>query len=1687
MAIEEVKIDEQAPTTAPVENITAEADSVAPIKVDMSKVGYTPIPTGLAPPPLPVQEPPSPHTMEEAQALANLSANAVGSEAQGKNVRIPATLQQLIEDTRSTEIAVQKAALFAISTNPDASIDLKIAASQGLNKLYDFEINMPHIVTSNAYVALASQDEDDATRIETIEDNANLGARSYEAALQAAPDAESVAEWSGLHSAQDGREALMFVYDTMNNRAKFLSSDFASLLVIPGEAQRGMSMIAFLDNPKMNALLEETGRAKGQVSYGYMLDEMGKILANESPKEQMRVAKKIRDWTREKNPINGSGNTWIEFAVVEGLLHQFTEGGDREGWNKLIPHLNSLNGIMDIALVGKWVSQVSRMGGRVVSAGFDMASRQAPKTMSKAVAKYLELTPDELLRMGIKDPNDLLNVSLPAHQAMLRNPNVSAEISNAVREVAIAQVGTHKALLNALEVHPTNLSEVRLSSGMESFLNRKGAVPQTALSTITAVGDNIDVTGRFGKADGHGYASQAEALAVSAKAFGSEAVVTPSIRHISTGVLVDATDPVYATFSKAALSPKTAKEYDHFVDVKSTTHFDEVYNIDDWVDATVIGQDTGKVARFLFDRSLTKATDRLWDNSVTSALAFHAGNKRHVQELFQDLVKPELNALSMKERASLNTVLFENAGKAELFTGAELASMGLSSTKAQTAYFSVRGAMDITHNIADRGLARSLRSEGFKILTDATGTRLGFGKEVGLGQMNIVDSITVRLVDDLGARPVSMSLAELDAMKKAGGSFYQMKFTEWVGDAEVAFTAVAKKQIPETISSIPSSGVLPKAAGYFPEITRAPLSVYGVSASGKKYMIATAENSKDALAYIGKAQLDPSLSKKYVSFGKEFFSGYKDALQQAGREHDIYENLHGVVYGHKGADDIINASGMGADYNKLDPLNAINSVFTLLANNYTKGTYIQHMESQLTKFATQHGLLSADALQSGRKVSHKSDLIVGSRKMGEEARMLKQAEQWIDTIDAYKLAPDAMVVLGTKIWKGLADLTAKSIPSLERFALKRAQNVKDPLAVLNGIFHFTNIITNPPRQFLMNTAQALTNLAHPVAFTKGFLMHKSGFTAALFMKRDLQAGLLGKANMEAGMAKIASEMRVSRAELDGMLDAYLQGGIYNQVSHNTVAKASAISEAEAQVMKDIARISDPNLMQGAVEKTSKFLGKSKDVLNQAGFALGEHENAMFTFLTLFNAHRADKAFDVTTDVGRKALAGKTMAWVGNMTPEGRVGFQKDGWKTMFQYVAFQYKMLMNVLPPFLGGSKMLTGAEKIKIALSQGILFGADAMFVGSSARRSFEKMFLYEEGLSEEERAERIAVYDESGLKGDLQYGLAGRYMNTMLQAINNTMRDETWDDNIDVLNFSEILGIGGGTDLIKDRAFALGSAFNPDNWTGSKAFKNALIVAGGTNGLKLNDWASWGFNAQKMLANVPPNWTAEQKVEMYKYVAEGSANRAVGMLDKYQLLRAEQHYNTHLSKGGMTHKPYNDYLRDRVATLFGITYATEAEYYESREFMTGRTQDKLTGATAERKEMINSNARGLYKYILEQARLIEGDSSSTYVEQVQERTRKSMEIIRHMLDDRDFQDTSQALNKLILEDMAGKNANSELMDRLLGVVISSEYGTDEGFDQVTNIMLMEHARDPRLANAINAWLEKHNDYLSLMKEEEQ
>lgn len=1596
-------------------------------------------------------------TVAEADGVFALSADAVGSKAKDGSWRNREDIKLLFTDLQSDNYDVARAALQNLASNPNVPLEYRIKATESLGTLINTRWsteNLPLVAISRAEENLAESSGDYDSRIGIIEKKSTPAGLAAFHAMNAAQSPDDVSELLALEAKGDVKGMAAYVYKRADDQMKFFSMDFGIVAVTPSESTWTFELIKLLNNPTLNKYLEDVGPVGTQLGFGEFRQGLGKIF-NDLPKdEQIRVLKTAYQLGKKRAvTLEEGGNSYIYWSIMEALTEQvLNEGQPVEGFARTAQrYLENAGGVLDAYGIFALAKLPLTLGTRLLKRTAISSSRIAPTATATRMAQELMNGEDAVRRVYGVDYSGAMDLALAKHTDNLRAANMSQELAGKVALNALGQDENFRQLQQAIfGTKPADLSAQQLTDGMRAYLGRKNLVGQSSMSEIASDGDIISVNGRFGSKDGVGFANRAEAERIAASNLGKDGFDL-SIRHKESGVFVTKEDEKWKTFEGLANNPKTADSYEWFVDAKYKTSFDNVYNLSDFVDSSIVGQKTGKVANLMFDIPLTRSISYIWDNVTNAALKWHAGNEKHVQDLFNNLYRPEMDKLSSSERSVVMRAIYENAGKDKLLDEADLVALGVKSTEAKEAYYSYTRGMAIAHSIADRGLARSYASDGFVKLYGSDGNMLNLAKEADLGDVPIRNTMSIRVIDNNGVQVKSMSPSELDAAVKAGSKIYRHKMAEWVGSDEVAFSLVSKNKLADNVGNIGNGGILPYAAGYFPEIMRGQLSVYGETANGNKWLLATAETTKDAERIILEFQNTKEMTDKYINFGQEYFSGYRDAVQSSKRAHEIYENLQGVVYGHKSGNEVINASGINAISNKLDPLEAADSMFAVLANNYTKGSHIQYRNRQVHEFALRYGLVKKDVLKSGRTVQTVDDLVDAGNLAGEKLRALRSAQRWIKTTEAFEMNPDFVARGVSWLMKKVASASAARLPFLEKYALDKAQKWGNPLSVFSMINYFTSIVASPHRQFLMNSAQALSNLAHPIAFTKAVFRDHHSFQQAFFYYQDASVrGVFSQGEMDKILGAYAKDMGISLKQMRGLLKAYLEGGLFNQVSHSGKLRDGMKTELELRAIKATGSKGIlPNLVTDVTEKVGAGFGMVGKAAENIGFALGEHQNTISTFLTLFEANKKNPAFDVTTDAGRKMLAGKTMEWIGNMTPEGRIGFQKGLGTSWFQFSAFSYKQALNISPVIMGGSKMLTPAEKFTIAASQALMFGADATYFGKIIRAGFEEYVLKSETLfeSEEQRQKFIEEYNAMNAGDIIEQGTIGAYGNNLMTAIGNAFFDEEgeYGSKADNLNLGQQYGLGAVPELFYERLVLVGDLVS--QWRNidsvSDAVKFALQTLGGTGGKKFVSMYDWAINSGKLIGTDALNedlLTPDERTRLYKGAVASFARLSSGLMNDAMVLRAEEHYQT---------KGFRDVVaastfKQRISSAFRITSESDEAYFEARRLnkKISNYQDQLGAPTKKREEALDDQANIFWNYILRQAESIPMEGESNYGEAVARDTESTIKLLLVMLPKEDRIEIINRLRTRLADAQAGGGSEAELTRRLIGEVQNAPNG---------------------------------------------
>jgi hypothetical protein len=1638
-------------------------------------------------------------TLLEAQRLFTLAASAMDSGTQEEQLDNPEAVQRFLSDIKSNNVTVVKGALQNVIDAEGVPISAKQYAASKLGELIEFQNrdeNLPLQALALASEKLADDFDDLESTSEIISKKTTPDGQLAHTSYQSAQSVDHLYNMSVLEKSGNLPAMAQYAYHLSRKNADIISTDFAAVAVTGAEVVWGVNMLKYINNPKINAYLEKTS-VKGapvgpQFAFGNFKKELGNILYSMPEKESMEVLRKAVEYHKEMWKIDGAGNKWVYYSMMEGLTRGIRmEGAPESTPEKAIRYMENLGGVADAYAMGVLAKAPLSLGKRLLSGVFAETARVAPTATATKIALDMLEGERSLARSGLGSYGEAFEIGLAKHRDNLEAANMSQELAGKVALLSMGQNETYRQLQQAIfGSKPAELNAQQLTEGMKTYLGRRGLVGQPSVSEIASDGENILVNGRFGSKDGAGFESKVAAEAAAIKSMGKDTFGL-SIRHKESGIIITKDSDKWTEFEKFATNKATANEYEWFVESAYKTNFDNVYNLPDFVDYGVVGQKTGVASNIMFDVSATRILGTLWDAQTSATLKWHAGNEKHVQSLFKNLSAPEIDVLNSAERSQVMRAVYENAGKDKILSEAELVAAGVTSDAAKLAYYSYTRGMAIAHSIADRGLARSLRSDGFKKIFGSDDKMLNLAKEVDVGEIPVRNTVSVRVIDKNGIRTERMSISQLDTAKKSGAGLYRHKMAEWVGDEEVAYSVISKDVLSKSVGDIGIGGVLPYSAGYFPEMMRGQVSVYGVTAQGNKWLLGTSETTKDAAKLIEDFYKTPEMTKKYVKFDQEYFSGYKDALQTTKRAQEIYENLQGVVYGHKSGNDIINASGMNAVSNKLDPLEAADAMFSVLANNYTKGSFIQYRNKQFHEFAKANDLLSADTIQSGRIATTIEDLRDPAMLKGKQLAAYNSARRWAATTEGFELNPDFVSRGVSWMMKKAATMAASKLPFLESWALSRAQKWGNPLGVFAGINYVTSIVMSPHRQFFMNSAQQLSNVVHPVAMTKAIFKQHHSFQQALYYYQDAAIrGVFSDADLDKALASHAKDIGVSLAEMKGMIRAYLEGGLWNQVAHSTKIRGTMKTELEMRTLKAMSK--NQTTVQGSRAEDAKnllskyFVTAPMKAVENAGFAFGEHQNTLTTFLTLFNANRKNKAFDVTTDSGRKMLSGKTMEWIGNMTPEGRVGFQKALGASWFQFTAFGYKQAVNILPAFLGGSKLLTNSEKFSLALSQAIMFGSDATIFGKAIRASIEEVVLKSEDITEEERSRRLGIWNELNAGDQIEQGVVNGWGNNMISGIGYAFfgEDAPFGDPNDKILLNQYMSLSASPEFFYERLVRFGELI--DEWRDADSVNDYVKVSintlGGTGGKKLTGFYDFAAIAGRLIGTAALNedlLSEEERMRLYKGGIVTLARQGSGLMNDAMLLRAEEHFESK----GIRDVAAADTIRKRIATAFGIPMESDEAYFAARKAnkKLSNFQDSLGAPTKQRADAIRGQVNTFWTYILKQSESVPPDSDAKYIEAVREDTETTIKLLLVTLPKDDRQEIVDGLRKRLADAQAGGGSEAELSRRLIGEVQMAPNGKGNmGF--VLDMLFSKFGkRDPVLQQIGSDWLSREQDIKTL------
>ena len=1282
---------------------------------------------------------------------------------------------------------------------------------------------------------------------------------------------------------------------------------------------------------------------------------------------------------------------------------------------------------------------------------------------STDVAMAAAQSDEAAVAMGYNSREDALLRMMPSERSFFESPDVAYNVQQKVVADGLFRKRMMEELYSVSHT-PVNIADPeRLVDGYMNEMKGGSIVPHTSYTSITAKDGVFEVNGVFGKTDTEGYKSAAEAAATTKNFFGNVPVVT-IFRKRTTGQMIHPEDEAYKSLLKDA--KKNPSEYDWWarIDVKQPT----------WsVESSVIADtSTNIVGRILsgnnvLSRNFTAGLSQLVSSDVLSKGTYAAGTSRFATTQFNKLLG--LEGVAPKERQSLSAILYRQNRERDgvLLSSKQLREAGITSLDGQAAYFNIKITLDNVKRLVDNNFAESLTREGFKDVVGADGIRVGFGKPVASGTLKVDTSYNVRLVDAGKDYVITVTGSRLDSMAKKGFSLYENKIAQFAKrtsdevDVETTHILVANNVKDAQVRNIMADGVVPYSLGYTPEIRTGRVAIEGTSESGRKHIIGFADTISEAKVVVDRLKADPKMAKKFPNgIGQNIYKGMTHDYQAVGKR-ETYENLNGLVYGQKG-DEIQNFSGVNGDATMLDPLEAVEHMTSMLAQQWTKGRHIEYSEGLATSFANKWNLLKPN-VSVARTVD---DLVERSSLVGDEVTAHKQLTGYLMHIEAQRIAPDMVDRTASAAWSAAANWAAeKQIPFLgrliEKAAIKQAQNPTNLLQAVTRFNYFTKIRTNPLKHRIMNISSALVNMANPTAMATG-LKQRSAFNAAVDF---MESTTLSTKQIDDALIPTAKQFGVSVTELKELVKAYREGGVYNAADNNILFRNSLETEAQLVEMRALNGSYKGGDKMAKLDAMWQNMNKA---LGELGDVAGEREAMLTTFLTQYNVLKGQKGFNIMSQAGKEQLVAKTMVLSGNMVSEGALAMQKGMFRAMFQFHSYSVKMYWNALAPsWLGGSRLLSPKDKYGMVATQLLMFGADAVVGARSAAASLASEWANDSTLSDQEKRDRNEFLVSSGVQRLVENGVIGMFLNNYLKSFYYAWDDKEQDGSEYAdFDFAGFMSVTGGASIVEntfrnvmkgfgESALIMSSVGGTEGWwPAAKSAVGTMSTAYlGVNGKTpkniMDSIMSIGRITGSAYRGEEPMWSPARAT------ARATLEHTVAGARPFINLLVSKRYGQEIANGKPRNRAFEEGLNGQLKAFFGLQTLDEKEAYRLNEAMRNFNAKNYYGSSGYQMEMKKA-ARSYVDGIVKDLSYLAtdtGDRAISLREATLERHGRLLASELASMDTVDAIEYEAAINQALDDAMSKESIEKTVIENALGMM-GNDVASYKDFSYIKEIM---------------------------------
>ena len=1143
---------------------------------------------------------------------------------------------------------------------------------------------------------------------------------------------------SRKHAEENIKDLVVDVAKTYKTDITSASLDFLS------------SAIPFSTGVTWAKIAEDVMPAKASVSDyflpGEVLSALKLELRNLPGDEKLAFAKRIAEAIQENAGFLGH-NDYLKYTTMQEVFADVLHGYDPDAID-FDRYINDAIGLLDSVFIGQ-VGKAWVLPSRVRNIGRSDPNLQSQLTVDGLDNQGMAGT------LGFESSEEIAELSLlPLPEGITREALPAGVLENWLNTERVIKQIEDQVVTKAHYFE--NEKAAVVSTVQERLSKLKGAYYNPTRSHITFHDDGVDIRAMFGDQENLGFANSISALEAGQQMFPGQrvrvwrrTVGSNRLREMDNSlILFDLKERGDAARSVA----RTNAEYFYSADLKYGFNKDSIGASNMFFPEGSIHWGT-TYSKFLTD-----------PDARFHKLIAQGGNVAHdlgqgISAQLTEIVTPflKLKGFERKKRVTDAIRAGENVGT---FTPTQLSTRGLDAAE-QEGYYALRSLYDSMYSLSNARLYREMSAEGRQVVRHNES-----GRQIYATPLEGTPTSVTHVYSMLDGEIVPIS-------QLPDGVTYARAHSEVrVGRHSADFIAYGPES---TVGGLPLN-VLRYIPGYIPRYyDDSYFVVKNVDGTRNGF-----KNTNTQVVYTASSKTEAERVVAQLTGDAEEGVSYDWKLdrnlnteQRADSRFQSEVNRGSIIFGKRG-DELTRATGQASEVR--DPMRALTTIISKVSKDLSHEDFIVSMKR---RFMNTYG--NFVPVQDGvKKFPTSVDILTSPKGSTQGLRQAKAVWDYINHMEG--LLPDS-ALLWQNMWHNIADRI--NSPAVETFV--RGVGKKDPLQRLRGMTFNAFLALAPLRQLIVQSQQA-TFLAglDPAYVLPGIGKH--GLASDM---SGLSMGLATYKHPDT-WSKVAPAMSkflgVSTAEYKAMVKAFGEDGLTHSIDSHTFARDAVVHLGNTMSNNKLIRIG---------QTTANAALSPLQFAKWIGFDTGELLNLQASWLMARRRWiKENPGKNWNTAINRQEIVGKARSMALSMTRAGQFGYQKGWLSAATQFSSIQHKALAAMLPKKVGGSDAFNSKDKMAIAATQAMLWGAAGIP-------------LLEAGI--DYSANTLGIDLTVGWKEWLNRGLAEKTINEGLSYVTG--------DDVDVTISGSLAPAGGVSKRAEDLTYAAMMKSVPDLFLGPSA----------------------------------------------------------------------------------------------------------------------------------------------------------------------------------------------------------------------------------------------------------------------------